>query len=92
MDQQKKSRADVNSLPTRQYLDQTINPILLPALKCKRKLNLPLLENIRGKSSNPYQLTILIVFFLALAKERPADPIGFLIAHLTKYKTKMDES
>lgn len=33
MDPQKKSRADLNSLPTRQYLDQTVNPILLPALK-----------------------------------------------------------
>lgn len=33
MDSQKKSRADLNSLPTRQYLDQTVNPILLPALK-----------------------------------------------------------
>lgn len=33
MDAQKKSRADLNSLPTRQYLDQTVNPILLPALK-----------------------------------------------------------
>jgi hypothetical protein len=31
--------------------------------------------------------------FLALAKERPADPVSFLIAHLTKYKlSKMDES
>lgn len=38
MEPQKKSRAvsDVNSLPTRQYLDQTINPILLPALKGKK--------------------------------------------------------
>lgn len=25
----------LNSLPTRQYLDQTVNPILLPALKGK---------------------------------------------------------
>lgn len=33
MDPPKKSRADLNSLPTRQYLDQTVNPILLPALK-----------------------------------------------------------
>lgn len=61
MDLQKKTRADLNSLPTRQYLDQTVNPILLPALK-------------------------------ALAKERPADPVNFLIAQLTKYKTKTDES
>jgi protein dpy-30 len=60
MDQQKK-RADLNSLPTRQYLDQTVNPILLPALK-------------------------------SLAKERPADPISFLIAQLSKQKTKMEEN
>lgn len=33
MEAQKKPRADLNSLPTRQYLDQTVNPILLPALK-----------------------------------------------------------
>jgi len=56
MDPQKKSRADLNSLPTRQYLDQTVNPILLPALK-------------------------------ALAKERPNDPISFIIAQLSKHKT-----
>lgn len=37
MDAQKK-RADLNSLPTRQYLDQTINPILLPTLKGKKFL------------------------------------------------------
>lgn len=36
MEPQKKSRADVNSLPTRQYLDQAINPYLLPALKGKK--------------------------------------------------------
>jgi len=59
MDPLKKSRADLNSLPTRQYLDQTVNPILLPALK-------------------------------ALAKERPSDPISFLIAQLNKHKN--DES
>jgi hypothetical protein len=28
-----KKKTDFNSLPTRQYLDQTVNPILLPALK-----------------------------------------------------------
>ncbi|CAO1348969.1 unnamed protein product [Diamesa hyperborea] len=27
----------LNSLPTRQYLDQTVNPILLPALKALAK-------------------------------------------------------
>ncbi|XP_075162883.1 protein dpy-30 homolog, partial [Haematobia irritans] len=29
----KKSRADLNSLPTRQYLDQTVAPILLMGLQ-----------------------------------------------------------
>lgn len=38
MDPAKKPRPDLNSLPTRQYLDQTINPILLPALKGKLKI------------------------------------------------------
>ncbi|XP_061389175.1 protein dpy-30 homolog [Musca vetustissima] len=31
--QQKKPRADLNSLPTRQYLDQTVAPILLHGLQ-----------------------------------------------------------
>jgi protein dpy-30 len=52
----KSNRADLNSLPTRQYLDQTINPILLPALK-------------------------------ALAKQRPADPVDFMIEWLKSAKT-----
>lgn len=33
----KKSRVDVQSLPTRQYLDQTVVPILLQALSCLAK-------------------------------------------------------
>ncbi|KAL6435032.1 hypothetical protein ACFW04_005261 [Cataglyphis niger] len=33
----KKSRVEVQSLPTRQYLDQTVVPILLQALSCLAK-------------------------------------------------------
>ena len=42
-------------MPTRQYLDQTVVPILLESLA-------------------------------ALAKERPSDPIDFLINYLQKHK------
>ena len=51
----KKSRVDVQSLPTRQYLDSTVVPILLEGLA-------------------------------ALAKERPDEPIDFLIDYLQKHK------
>lgn len=79
MDPQKKN---LNSLPTRQYLDQTVNPILLPALKGEDiLLNIEVVKLIRD-----------IFLFSALAKERPADPVSFLIAQLTKYKTKTEES
>ena len=44
-----------NRIPTRQYLDQTVVPILLESLA-------------------------------ALAKERPSDPIDFLISYLQKHK------
>lgn len=33
----KPTRCDLQSLPTRQYLDQTVNPILLQALKVLAK-------------------------------------------------------
>lgn len=82
MDPQKKSRADLNSLPTRQYLDQTVNPILLPALKGS------MLKQICEDKKEDFN------FFLipALAKERPADPVAFLIGQLTKVKTKTEDS
>ena len=51
------SKADVNGLPTRQYLDQTVVPILLEALA-------------------------------NLAKERPNDPIDYLINYLQKHKNE----
>lgn len=79
MDSQKK-RADLNSLPTRQYLDQTVNPILLPALKGKKE------RQTQSRNNNS------IASLVALAKERPADPVSFLIAQLSKYKTKTEES
>ena len=44
-----------NRIPTRQYLDQTVVPVLLESLA-------------------------------ALAKERPSDPIDFLINYLQKHK------
>ena len=45
----------LNGLPTRQYLDQTVVPILLEALA-------------------------------ALAKDRPKEPIDFMINYLQKHK------
>ena len=47
--------SSTKGLPTRQYLDQTVVPILLEALA-------------------------------ALAKERPLDPIDYLVAYLQKHK------
>ena len=46
---------DVKSLPTRQYLDHTVVPIILEVLA-------------------------------ALSKERPEDPIDYLIGYLQKHK------
>jgi len=51
----KRQKLDVQKLPTRQYLDNTIVPILLEGL-------------------------------VALAKERPEDPIDFFISYLQKHK------
>ncbi len=51
----KKSKVDVQSLPTRQYLDSTVVPILLEGLA-------------------------------ALAKDRPDEPIDFLIDYLQRHK------
>lgn len=51
----KKPRTDVRSLPTRQYLDNTVVPILLDGLA-------------------------------ALSRERPGDPIDYLISYLQKHK------
>lgn len=70
----------LNSLPTRQYLDQTVNPILLPALKGK----------ILYYNNEFFQIFV-IFFILALAKERPADPISFLAAQLLKHKPKTED-
>ena len=53
--QSKKTKLDTQSLPTRQYLDSTVVPILLEGLA-------------------------------ALAKERPEEPIDFLIDFLEKHK------
>ncbi len=50
-----KMEKNLQSLPTRQYLDQTVVPILLEALA-------------------------------SLAKERPKEPIDFLIKHLENHK------
>ncbi|XP_058816042.1 protein dpy-30 homolog [Topomyia yanbarensis] len=52
---------DLQSLPTRQYLDQTVNPILLQGLK-------------------------------ALAKDRPQDPVQYLVNFLLKNKSRVDET
>lgn len=51
----KRVKMDVKSLPTRQYLDQTVVPILLEGLA-------------------------------QLAKDRPSDPIDYLVAYLQKHK------
>lgn len=51
----KRSRQEIQKLPTRQYLDNTVVPILLEGLA-------------------------------ALAKERPDDPIDYLINYLQKHK------
>ena len=51
------SRENLNHLPTRQYLDQTVVPILLEGLS-------------------------------SLAKERPKEPIDYLIAYLQKHKNE----
>ena len=48
-------------MPTRQYLDQTVVPILLEGLS-------------------------------ALAKERPKEPIDYLINFLQKHKTEHNEN
>jgi hypothetical protein len=51
----KRHKVDIEKLTTRQYLDNTIVPILLEGL-------------------------------VALAKERPEDPIDFFISYLQKHK------
>ena len=51
----------LNGLPTRQYLDQTVVPILLEALA-------------------------------ALAKDRPKEPIDYMINYLQKHKTEHSET
>ena len=50
-------KTDLRGLPTRQYLDQAVVPILLEALA-------------------------------ALSRERPSDPIEYLISYLEKHKTE----
>ena len=51
------SRKELNNLPTRQYLDATVVPILLEALA-------------------------------QVAKERPREPIDYLITYLQNHKTE----
>ena len=53
----KKPKTELRGLPTRQYLDQTVVPILLEGLA-------------------------------ALARERPSDPIEYLISYLEKHKSE----
>merc|ERR1711860_366262 len=54
------TQAELAALPTRQYLDKTVVPILLDVLAI-------------------------------LAKERPSDPVGFLIESLQKRKQDMKQ-
>ena len=56
-----KMAKDLSKMPTRQYLDQTVVPILLEGLS-------------------------------ALAKERPKEPIDYLINFLQKHKTEHNEN
>lgn len=70
-------KSNLNSLPTRQYLDQTVNPILLQG---KRFLVGP---------EDKLQ-TFMISGLKVLSKERPADPINFLAAYLLKNKSKYE--
>ena len=53
----KRACKDVNNLPTRQYLDQTIVPILLEALA-------------------------------SMSKDRPKDPIDYMIQYLQSHKNE----
>ena len=53
----KLSRKDLNNLPTRQYLDATVVPILLEALA-------------------------------QVAKDRPKEPIDYLISYLESHKNE----
>ena len=54
-------RANLASMPTRQYLDKTVVPILLSALA-------------------------------ALAKERPQEPVDYLVAYLQNHKHEHSRS
>ena len=71
----KKYKQDLASLPTRQYLDQTVVPILL---QVTRKLIDKLIDNLvfQGLAS--------------LARERPRDPIEYLAGYLLRHKREYD--
>lgn len=72
-------KSNLNSLPTRQYLDQTVNPILLQGMEFRW-----VFVWIKCNYKN------LILGLKVLSKERPADPINFLAAYLLKNKSKYE--
>ena len=76
-DNNKKYKQDLASLPTRQYLDQTVVPILLQ-VHCSYTwyLTYPHIINYQGLAS--------------LARERPRDPIEYLAGYLIRHKREYD--
>ena len=75
----KKLKQDLTNLPTRQYLDQTVVPILL-------QVSLANFDEVYD---------IMLQGLASLARERPRDPIeylaGYLIRHKREYETDRDK-
>ena len=69
----KRVKQDLQGLPTRQYLDQTVVPILLQVCVC-----------VTGCISNEKRVMTSFQGLASLARERPRDPIEYLAGYLLR--------
>ena len=69
----KRVKQDLQGLPTRQYLDQTVVPILLQVCVC-----------VTGFISNENWVMTSFQGLASLARERPRDPIEYLAGYLLR--------
>ena len=82
----KRQKQDLAGLPTRQYLDQTVVPILLQVGGVTTQTMMMTPGDHFGASLKPPILQGLA----SLARERPRDPIEYLSGYLVRHKREFD--
>lgn len=86
-----KKRTDLSSIPTKQYIDQTVAPILLGNVLHTVFYRLIEFFNVSNISILAFYSIVISEGLKALAKERPPDPIGYLADYLLKHKSNNGE-